>query len=64
MNQTELFDAARTTPCPCPIGTCPAIRFPGQERVITCAHDLDPEHRRRPKGCLNTYDQTNAAIPF
>lgn len=64
MKQTELFNPARTMPCPCPVGWCQAIRLPGQDRVITCAHDLNPEHRRRPRGCLNTYQQEHAEIPF
>lgn len=62
--QTELFDPSATCPTPCPVHACPAIRFPGQTRVITCQHDLDPEHKRRPKGCLNQYRPEHTEIPY
>jgi hypothetical protein len=61
--QPALFDAARTTPTACPVGHCQAIRLPNQDKVATCAHDLDPERRRRPRGCLNTYDPATAPFP-
>ena len=64
MSQTALFDPAATVPAACPEGNCQAIRLPGQHRVPTCAHDLDPETRRRPKGCLNAYQPETAEIPF
>jgi hypothetical protein len=63
MKQTELFDVSRTIPTPCPFGACQAIRLPGQDRVLTCAHDLEPEPGRRPRGCLNTYDPATAPLP-
>lgn len=63
MNQPALFDASKTCPTPCPVGHCAAIRFPSQDKVPTCAHDLDPEHRARPKGCLNTIDPATAPFP-
>jgi hypothetical protein len=64
MNQPELFDVSQTVSTACPVGHCQAIRTPGQTKVVTCAHDLDPETRRRPRGCLNTYRPEHAEIPF
>lgn len=66
MNQPALFDAAQTQPQHCPIGHCQAIRLAGQQdRVITCAHDLDQEHhRKRPQGCLNRIDNAHQDIPY
>lgn len=67
MNPTDphLFDPAENTPQTCAAGHCQAIRLPGQHGpIITCAHDLDPEHRRRPRGCLNAYDPATAEIPY
>lgn len=57
-----LFDAAQLAETRCP--ACGAIRFPQQPRAITCAHDLDPERRRRPRGCLNTYRPEHAEVPY
>ena len=57
-----LFDPDRTGPTVCP--HCQAIRYPNQHRAITCAHDLNPETRRRPKGCLNTYQPEHQEIPY
>lgn len=64
MNQPELFDPSRTVPTACPVGRCQAIRLPGQTRVVTCAHDLERELGKRPKGCLNTYRPEHVEIPF
>ena len=63
VNQPELFDVTRTVPTACPVGNCQAIRLPGQHQVSTCAHDLEPEHRRRPNGCLNTIDNRHSVWP-
>lgn len=61
MNQPALFDPAQTQPQHCPIGHCQAIRQPNQDRVPTCAHDLNQEHhRKRPRGCLNAYDPSTS----
>lgn len=62
MTQRELFDPARTVAIACPVGHCQAIRLPGQDRVITCAHDLDPQ-RKRPRGCLNAIDNSKTDFP-
>ena len=60
----RLFDPARTTSQACPVPHCPAIRTAGQQgRLITCAHDLDPERRKRPNGCLNAHDNSTAPFP-
>lgn len=59
-----LFDPDKVTDTSCPVPWCGAIRLAGQDKVITCAHELDPEHRRRPKGCLNTYRPEHTPIPF
>lgn len=64
MNDLALFDVDRTTPTACPVGHCPAIRFPQQDRVPTCAHDLEREPVPRPKGCLNSYRPEHADIPY
>lgn len=65
MNQRELFDPDRTVATSCPIGHCQAVRLPSQTgRIISCAHDLDPESRRRPSGCLNEYRPEHAEIPY
>lgn len=63
MNEPTLFDPGRIVAQACPVGGCQAIRLPGQDRVPTCAHDLEPEHRRRPNGCLNTVDPTTMPFP-
>lgn len=57
-----LFDAAKLAEQRCP--ACGAIRFPQQPRAVTCAHDLDRERRKRPRGCLNTYRPEHAEVPF
>lgn len=63
MNQPALFDASKVSPTPCPVPHCGAIRLAGQTtRLITCAHDLEPQQRRRPRQCLNAWDPT--ADPF
>lgn len=62
MNQRKLYDPATTVPTACPVGRCQAIRLPGQTKVITCAHDLDPSGRR-PKQCLNHVDPATAPFP-
>lgn len=51
-----LFDADQLVEKPCPVNGCGAIRLPGQDRVATCRHDLEPPDDRpyrRPNGCLN-----------
>lgn len=63
MSQAELFDVDETVPHACPEGHCQAIRLPGQTSVPTCAHDLDPDRKRRPRGCLNAYDPATAPLP-
>jgi len=61
--QAALFPADQLVPQACPVGHCQAHRLAGQQgRLTTCAHDLDPERRRRPRGCLNAVDQ-NAPFP-
>lgn len=66
--QAALFDADRTTPCPCPVGHCAAIRFPDQYKVPTCAHDLAVATTdmpgRRPRGCLNVIRPEHTPIPY
>lgn len=57
-----LFDPDHTGPTVC--AHCQAIRYPNQHRAITCAHDLNPETRRRPNGCLNTYQPEHQEIPY
>lgn len=64
MPDLALFDPDRTTPTACPVGHCPAIRFPAQDKVPTCAHDLEREPVARPKGCLNAYRPEHAEIPY
>lgn len=61
--QRELFDPTTTVPTACPVGHCQAVRLPGQDRVVTCAHDLDPERRHRPRACLNAIDNTQTPFP-
>lgn len=57
LSADALFDPATTVPTSCPVGHCQAIRLPNQQRVPTCAHDLDREHgRKRPRECLNAVD--------
>ena len=63
-NQNQLFDVSRTIPTSCPKGHCQAIRLPGQDRVPTCAHDLDPDRKHRPKHCLNAVDNRYQGIPY
>lgn len=65
--EPRLFDPATTTPTRCPVGSCGAIRFPGQDRVPTC--DVDRQRAtgdwvRRPKACLNQHDPATASIPY
>jgi hypothetical protein len=62
----RLFDPQTTVPTPCPVRGCSAIRFPGQERVISC--DIDRAralgHRAwRPAGCLNGTDPQTTPWP-
>ena len=66
MNTPTLFDPDRTTPQACTVNGCPAIRFPHQQTVITCRHDLDPtEYRgKRPRLCLNRHDPATDPIPY
>ena len=68
MNQRALFDPATTVPTPCPVGHCQAIRHPGQQKVVTCAHDQQVATTdipgRRPRGCLNAIDPAHQPIPF
>ena len=67
MNDPQLFDPERTIPTACPVGHCEAIRLPGQDRVVTCSHDLEPAHpyrTKRPKGCLNAIDNRYQGIPY
>jgi len=64
MNEPQLFDPDTTCPTACPVGHCGAIRFPTQQKVTTCAHDLEPDPKRRPRGCLNAHDPEHAEIPF
>lgn len=68
MNQSTLFDPSRTSPTPCSVPGCQAIRFPGQQLVPTCEHDRDQAFqgwtRNRPRGCLNAYDPQHAEIPY
>lgn len=61
--QRALFDADTTVDKPCPVPGCGAIRLPGQDQVVTCAHDLNPEPRRRPAACLNAHDPHTAPFP-
>lgn len=62
-DQARLFNPAQTAVA-CPVAHCQAIRLPTQDRVPTCHHDLDPERRHRPKGCLNAIDNSKTDIPF
>lgn len=67
MAELALFDADRTTPTACPVGHCPAIRFPDQQKVPTCACDLERAQGdwvRRPAGCLNEYKPQHTDIPY
>lgn len=57
-----LFNAGNLNPQQCP--HCQTILYPHQTRAINCAHDLDPDRRRRPRGCLNRTDPATNAIPF
>lgn len=62
-DQPALFDPRTTTAQACPAGHCQAIRTPGQQgRLLTCAHDLQPEGRR-PRGCLNAIDNSKTDFP-
>lgn len=64
MSTQPLFDPASLQPLPCPVPGCQAIRLPGQNgRVPTCQHDLEPDQRRRPNGCLNRHDPHTAPFP-
>lgn len=58
-----LFDPANLAEQRCPVPGCGAIRFPQQNKAITCAHDLDPNRRRRPRECLNRVDPAIAPFP-
>ena len=63
-DQAELFDVASTQPQACPTPGCGAIRLAGQtDRIVTCQHDLEPEHRRRPRACLNAIDPATTSFP-
>ena len=63
--QRPLFDPTSLQALPCPVPGCQAIRLPNQTgRIVTCAHDLDRERRKRPRGCLNTYRPEHAEVPF
>lgn len=63
----KLFDPSRTSPTPCPVPGCQAIRFPNQERVVTCEVEreraLGNPNRYRPSICLNAYDPATASFP-
>lgn len=61
MTEPSLFDPDTTITVQC--ASCGATRQPGQDRVPTCAHDLEPQGKR-PKACLNTIDPATARIPF
>lgn len=61
MNDRALFDVSQTVPTTCNV--CQAIRQPGQTKTDKCAHDHDPEPRRRPKNCLNAHDPATAPFP-
>lgn len=67
-DQLRLLDPSQTVPTPCPVGHCPAIRYPGQERVLTCSHDKNVATTdapgRRPRSCLNTIDPSQTEIPY
>lgn len=59
----SLFNPDTTLPQTCQ--HCQAMLLPGQHRTPTCAHDLDPDRRRRPRGCLNRPpDPQHAPIPY
>lgn len=60
--QQPLFDSSRTQPLPCAVPGCQAIRLPDQQRVPTCAWDLERDGRR-PRGCLNRVDNAHTAWP-
>lgn len=62
-SQRPLFDPATTVAVTCPAPGCGAIRLPGQERCVTCQHDLERDGKR-PQGCLNTYRPEHAEVPF
>jgi len=64
-NQMPMFDVSRTVPTACPVGSCAAIRLPGQDQVPTCAHDLNRDEPRgkRPRACLNTIDPATTPFP-
>jgi len=66
VKQPQLFDPARTSPTPCPVPGCQAIRFPNQERVTTCEVDRDRalgHSRRRPAWCLNASNPQTDPFP-
>lgn len=67
MTQPGLFDPNTTVDMACPVPGCQAVRFAGQERALTCRHDLDQASgaipARRPKACLNTIDPQHAPFP-
>lgn len=68
MNQPTLFDPARTSPTPCPVPGCEAIRFPNQHRTPTCHIDreraLGGDWVRRPAQCLNHPTPESDPIPY
>jgi hypothetical protein len=66
---TTLFDPALLEPAHC--ATCGAIRTTGQDRVPTCAYDLqthmplfERDHPKRPRNCLNSQDPQTAKVPY
>ena len=59
----QLFDPTRTSPTPCEIPGCHAVRFPPQDRTPSCAYDLHHETPNRPRGCLNAHQPDTAPWP-
>lgn len=66
-DQPALFDASQTSPTPCPVNGCGAIKFPNQDRVPTCACDKERAlagYTPRPTGCLNAINPAHTGIPY
>ena len=65
-DQPALFDASKMSPQTCPVPYCSAIRFPAQDRVVTCHIDREriTGWISRPKTCLNTVDPATEPIPY
>lgn len=67
MTQPGLFDPNTTVDMACPVPGCQAVRFAGQERALTCRHDLDQAagdvRTPRPRACLNAHDPAHAQFP-